>query len=49
VGDGLPISPIDNLPPYDHEKDEKFPWNDEVAQAIEKLRQENEAKTRTQS
>jgi hypothetical protein len=35
---------IPNLPPYDPAKDEKFPWEDEVAAAIEKLRAEKEAK-----
>jgi len=35
--------PIPNLPPYDHAKDEKLPWEDEVRAAIEKLRAENEA------
>jgi hypothetical protein len=32
--------PIPVLPPYDPAKDEKFPWEDEVAAAIEKLRAE---------
>jgi len=36
--------PIPNLPPYDPAKDEKFPCEDEVAAAIEKLRAEKEAK-----
>jgi tetratricopeptide (TPR) repeat protein len=36
--------PIPNLPPYDHAKDEKLPWEDEVRAAIEKLRAEKEAK-----
>ncbi len=31
------------LPPYDPAKDEKLPWEDEVAAAIDKLRAENEA------
>ena len=31
---------IPNLPPYDPAKDEKLPWEDEVAAAIEKLRAE---------
>jgi hypothetical protein len=35
---------IPNLPPYDPAKDEKLPWEDEVAAAIEKLRAEKEAK-----
>ena len=35
---------IPNLPSYDPAKDEKFPWEDKVAAAIEKLRAENEAK-----
>ncbi len=35
---------IPNLPPYDPDKDEKLPWEDEVAAAIDKLRAENEAK-----
>ena len=34
---------IPNLPPYDPAKDEKFPWEDKVAAAIEKLRAEKEA------
>jgi hypothetical protein len=34
---------LPNLPPYDPAKDEKLPWEDEVAAAIEKLRAENEA------
>jgi hypothetical protein len=34
---------IPNLPPYDPAKDEKLPWEDEVAAAIEKLRAEKEA------
>jgi tetratricopeptide (TPR) repeat protein len=33
---------IPNLPPYDPAKDEKFPCEDEVAAAIEKLRAEKE-------
>jgi hypothetical protein len=37
---------IPNLPPYDPAKDEKLPWEDEVAAAIEKLRAEKEAKDR---
>jgi hypothetical protein len=37
---------IPNLPPYDPAKDEKLPWEDEVASAIEKLRAEKEAKNR---
>ncbi|HXB71217.1 MAG TPA: DUF4062 domain-containing protein [Candidatus Acidoferrales bacterium] len=37
---------IPNLPPYDPAKDEKFPCEDEVAAAIEKLRTEKEAKNR---
>jgi len=35
---------IPNLPPYDPAKDEKLPWEEEVAAAIEKLRAEKEAK-----
>ena len=35
---------IPDLPPYDPDQDEKFPWEDEVVAAIEKLRAENEAK-----
>jgi hypothetical protein len=36
--------PIPNLPPYDPAKDEKFPCEDEVAAAIERLRAEKEGK-----
>ena len=35
---------IPKLPPYDPAKDEKLPWEDEVAAAIDKLRADNEAK-----
>ena len=35
---------IPKLPPYDPAKDEKFPWEDKVVAAIEKLRKEKEAK-----
>ncbi|MCH7849905.1 MAG: hypothetical protein IIB53_16275, partial [Planctomycetes bacterium] len=35
---------IPDLPPYDPAKDEKLPWEDGVAAAIEKLRAEVEAK-----
>jgi len=35
---------IPNLPPYDPAKDQKLPWEDEVAAAIEKLRTEKEPK-----
>src|SRR5262245_60338450 len=34
---------IPNLPPYDPAKEEKFPWEDELTAAIEKLRAEKEA------
>lgn len=34
---------IPDLPPYDPEKDKKFPWEDDLAAAIEKLRSEKEA------
>ncbi len=34
---------IPKLPPYDPAKDEKFPWEDAVVAAIEKLRAEKEA------
>jgi hypothetical protein len=34
---------VPDLPPYDPAKDEKLPWEDEVAAAIEKLRAEKEA------
>jgi hypothetical protein len=37
---------IPDLPPYDPAKDEKLPWEDEVAAALEKLRAEKEAKDR---
>jgi hypothetical protein len=37
---------IPNLPPYDPAKDEKLPWEDDVAAAIEKLRAEKEPKDR---
>ncbi len=33
--------PIPNLPPYDPAKCEKFPWEDEVLAAIEKLREKS--------
>jgi len=35
---------IPNLPPYDAAKDEKLPWEDDVAAAIAKLRAEKEGK-----
>jgi hypothetical protein len=35
---------IPNLPPYDPAKDEKLPWEDDVAAAIEKLRAEKAGK-----
>jgi hypothetical protein len=35
---------IPKLPPYDPDKDEVLPWEDEVAAAIDELRAENEAK-----
>ena len=38
---------IPNLPPYDPAKDEKLPWEDDVAAAIEKLRAEKESKNRS--
>ena len=34
---------IPDLPDYDPAKDDKLPWEDEVAAAIEKLRAEKEA------
>jgi len=37
---------IPKLPPYDPVKDEKLPWEDEVAAAIEKLRAKKEAEKR---
>lgn len=37
---------IPTLPPYDPSRDEKFPWEDDVAAAIEKLRAEKEAGNR---
>jgi hypothetical protein len=39
-------TPIPDLPPYDPAKDEKLPWEDEVAEAIEKLRVEQKASAR---
>jgi len=36
--------PIPNLPPYDPAKDEPFPWEAEVREAIENLRAEKAAK-----
>lgn len=39
---------IPNLPPYDPAKDERLPWEDEVAAAIEKLRAEKEAEKRVE-
>jgi ribosomal 50S subunit-associated protein YjgA (DUF615 family) len=39
-------SEIPKLPPYDSSKDEKLPWEDEVAAAIEKLRVEKKAEKR---
>lgn len=38
-----PGAEIPNLPPYDPAKDEKLPWEDDVAAAIEKLRAKKEA------
>jgi hypothetical protein len=35
--------PIPNLPPYDPTKDEKLPWEDEVAAAIAELRRQQES------
>lgn len=40
---------IPNLPPYDPAKDEKFPWEDELTAAIEKLRVEKEAEKREEA
>jgi tetratricopeptide (TPR) repeat protein len=37
---------IPRLPPYDPAKDEKLPWEDNVAAAIEKLRAKKEAENR---
>jgi hypothetical protein len=34
---------IPELPPYDPDKDEKLPWENEVAAAMERLRAEKEA------
>ncbi len=39
---------IPKLPPYDPAKDEKLPWEDDLAAAIEKLRAEKEAKNETE-
>ena len=36
---------IPTLPPYDSSKDPKFDWEDDVLQAIEKLKKEKEAKS----
>jgi hypothetical protein len=38
---------IPNLPLYDPTKDEKLPWEDAVAEVIEKLRTEREIQKRT--
>jgi hypothetical protein len=38
--------PLPKLPPYDPAKDEKLPWEDAVAAAIEKLRAKKEAEKR---
>jgi hypothetical protein len=35
--------PIPNLPPYDPAKDEKLPWEDDVAAAIAELRRQQES------
>jgi hypothetical protein len=40
---------IPKLPPYDPAKDEKFPWEDAVVAAIEKLRAEKEAEKNKKS
>jgi len=40
--------PIPDLPPYDPAKDEKFPWEDELVAAVEKLRADTEAKKRAE-
>ena len=37
---------IPQLPPYDPAKDEKLPWEDEVAVAIEKLKAEKAARAK---
>jgi hypothetical protein len=37
---------IPNLPYYDPARDEKFPWEDEVAAAIKNLRTNKEAENR---
>ena len=37
---------VPKLPPYDPAKEEKLPWEDKVAEAIEKLRAEKEAEDR---
>lgn len=39
--------PIPNLPPYDPDKDEPFPWEADVRAAIEKLRAEKEAREKS--
>jgi hypothetical protein len=36
--------PIPDLPPYNPARDEKFPWEDDVAAAIAKLRAKKKAK-----
>jgi hypothetical protein len=40
---------IPDLPPYDPAKDEKLPWEDEVAAAIERLRAEKEAEKKKEA
>jgi hypothetical protein len=39
---------IPNLPPYDPENDEPFPWEAEVRAAIEKIRAEKAAKKKAE-
>jgi hypothetical protein len=44
-----PGAQIPELPPYDPDRDEKLPWEDEVLAAIEKLRVERAAEEAVQT